>query len=212
MLSDAVQDVRFGLRLLRRSPVFTTVAVSSLALGIGGAAAVFSLLNAIVLRNLPAVEPDRRSLPSGIAPTTCRHASRGRRTVSAARRAGGARPSLRRRARWPPCNFGPRAPLQARQPSAALSSSYGKNISRFSGRDRRPDLLTRDDNRALDGHPVVVVSHGYWKAQSRRFIRTRSARPLASTVRRSRIVGIYGARVLWHDRVDARVRMRGYRW
>ena len=59
MLSDVFQDVRFGLRLLRRSPVFTTVAVSSLALGIGGAAAVFSLLNAIVLRNLPVAEPDR---------------------------------------------------------------------------------------------------------------------------------------------------------
>ena len=59
MLSDLFQDVRFGLRLLRRSPVFTTVAVLSLALGIGGAAAVFSLLNAIVLRSLPVAEPDR---------------------------------------------------------------------------------------------------------------------------------------------------------
>ena len=59
MLSDVFQDVRFGLRLLRRSPVFTAVAVSSLALGIGGAAAVFSLLNAIVLRSLPVAEPDR---------------------------------------------------------------------------------------------------------------------------------------------------------
>src|SRR6187431_396093 len=59
LLSDVFQDVRFGVRLLRRSPVFTTVAVLSLALGIGGAAAVFSLLNAIVLRNLPIPDPDR---------------------------------------------------------------------------------------------------------------------------------------------------------
>ena len=58
-ISDLLQDIRFGLRLLRRSPVFTLVAVSSLALGIGGAAAVFSLLNAIVLRSLPVAEPDR---------------------------------------------------------------------------------------------------------------------------------------------------------
>ena len=65
MLSDVFQDVRFGLRLLRRSPVFTTVAVSSLALGIGGAAAVFSLLNAIVLRNLPVAEPDRLFVRQG---------------------------------------------------------------------------------------------------------------------------------------------------
>jgi len=58
-ISDLLQDIRFGLRLLRRSPVFTLVAVSSLALGIGGAAAVFSLLNAIVFRSLPVAEPDR---------------------------------------------------------------------------------------------------------------------------------------------------------
>ena len=53
-----LHDVRFGLRLLRRSPTFTIVSVLSLAIGIGGAVAVFSLADAILLRKLPVRDPD----------------------------------------------------------------------------------------------------------------------------------------------------------
>src|SRR3954449_5541046 len=58
-LESAVADVRYGLRQLRLSPGFTTVAVLSLALGIGANTAIFQLIDAIRLRSLPVREPSR---------------------------------------------------------------------------------------------------------------------------------------------------------
>ncbi|HKE87177.1 MAG TPA: ABC transporter permease [Vicinamibacterales bacterium] len=58
-LDDLSKDLTYAIRTLRRTPVFTTVAVLSLALGIGANAAIFSLINAVMLRSLPVEEPDR---------------------------------------------------------------------------------------------------------------------------------------------------------
>jgi putative ABC transport system permease protein len=56
-LDSAMQDVRYGARMLRRAPGFTTVAVLSLAIGIGSAAAVFNVADAVLFRRLAVTDP-----------------------------------------------------------------------------------------------------------------------------------------------------------
>src|ERR1700729_1976624 len=56
-LESIVQDVRYGVRQLRKSPGFTFIAILSLMLGIGANTAIFTLLNAILLRPLPVQKP-----------------------------------------------------------------------------------------------------------------------------------------------------------
>ena len=58
-LEDLAKDVRYAARGLRRSPAFLAVVVLSLALGIGANTAIFSLINAVMLRSLPVQDPDR---------------------------------------------------------------------------------------------------------------------------------------------------------
>ena len=56
-LDDLRRDLRYGLRALRRHPMFTSVAVLTLALGIGANTAIFSLADAALIRSLPVRNP-----------------------------------------------------------------------------------------------------------------------------------------------------------
>src|SRR5712691_11531771 len=56
-IETLLQDIRFGLRILGRTPVITCVAILSLALGIGANTAIFTMMDAVMLRLLPVRNP-----------------------------------------------------------------------------------------------------------------------------------------------------------
>src|SRR5688500_9899748 len=58
-LTDMGRDVHYAARLMRRAPAFTTIAVLSLALGIGATTAIFTLFDAVLLKQLPVANADR---------------------------------------------------------------------------------------------------------------------------------------------------------
>ncbi len=63
-LESLLQDVRFALRMLRKSPAFTVVAILTISLGIGGNAAIFSLMQSVLSRPLPVHNPEELALLS----------------------------------------------------------------------------------------------------------------------------------------------------
>ncbi len=150
-IEDLGKDVRYALRMLRRSPGFTAAALLSLALGIGINTAVFSLIHAMMLRALPVKNPaqlvvfnhrndfsypmyqDLRDGNTVLSGLLCRF------TIPASMSAEG----------------------QTERISAELvSGNYFQvlGVEALIGR-----TITADDARAQGAEPVVVLSNGFWK-------------------------------------------------
>src|SRR4029079_16794099 len=67
-MKTILTDLRFGMRGLLKNPAFTAVAVLSLALGIGANTALFSVVDAMLLKKLPVKDPDQLVLFRSVAP------------------------------------------------------------------------------------------------------------------------------------------------
>ena len=175
------QDVRFGLRMLRRSPGFTAVVTLTLALGIGANTAIFSLINAVALRSLPVPDPQQLVLLQWTAHKIP--------SVNLFARFGGC-PSGSGRSYLSPtaCSFSYPMFEQVRSmrdvfsgvlsferanAAVRVGGSPGKLSGMYVSGDFFPTLGARAAiGRALDGNddvsgaePVIVLSYRYWQSE-----------------------------------------------
>ncbi|HVP45444.1 MAG TPA: ABC transporter permease [Bryobacteraceae bacterium] len=159
-----LNDLRYGLRTLRRSPLFTMVAVLSLALGIGANTAIFSLLSQVMFRMLPVTDPER---------LVVFHA--------AGEREGSSSMDSQEAVFSYPMYKDLRDRNQVfsgvlARSSAPVSLSSGGQTDRVRAEVVSGNffevlgvqaalgrVFTADDDRVPGGHPVVILSHGYWK-------------------------------------------------
>jgi predicted permease len=159
---EMFQDLRFGIRLLLKNPGFTAVAVLSLALGIGANTAIFSLLDAVLLKQLPVKSPEQLvALDSFNQRGERRNFShpvfeqlRARTSVFSGLFAavdGTTRMEL----------AGPESSGQTEQAEVQLvSGEYFQvlGVDAVAGR-----ILTPADDQTPGAHPVAVLSYGFWQ-------------------------------------------------
>jgi predicted permease len=167
ILSDLLTDLRFGIRLLARNPAFSIVAALSLALGIGGTTAIFSLIDAIVLRALPIAEPGQLYIAEFRAPIGSPSSRLSWlfyddvRAVLAGRAEVCGTSSANRMLV---------ADADADRPGAIgemprVQLVTGECFATFRQQAQIGRLLTPADNRTRDAHPVAVISDGFWTRQ-----------------------------------------------
>lgn len=165
LIDDLLSDLRFALRLLVRNPGFAAAAVCSLALGIGGATAIFTLIDAIVLKSLPVARSEELFIAEFRGPDGNAHT----------------------RVSWQTFEHA-RTELQG-QAEVCATTNTQRMLLTTEGVERGPEemgrvqlisgecfatlrqvpqlgrLLTPADNRTIDAHPVAVISDGYWTRQ-----------------------------------------------
>jgi len=167
-LADGVRDIRHAARLLRRNPGFTAVAVLTLGLGIGANTAIFSLINALLLRELPVRAPrelrlfgralsvgSMGSTPSGATDLFSYQFYRDFRRDSDAFETVAAIGSM---------EYGTNGRVDSggfeRVGVELVSGSYFDTLGVRAAAGR---VLADADDRVIGGHPVAVASYSWWQ-------------------------------------------------
>ena len=190
-MSSFIQDLRYALRTITRTPGFTAIVILTLGLGIGANTAIFSLMDQVLLRMLPVQNPEQLVQLDGPGAFSGRTVNdrtfsypmyadfRDRNDVFAGLIA----------------RFGSSATLtwrgQAERINAELISGNTFEVLGVSAALGR--TLTPDDDRTPGGHPVIVLSHSYWQ---RRFAGSPAALNQGVTINGTpmTIVGVAPAR------------------
>jgi predicted permease len=160
MISEIITDVRYALRMLTKNPAFTGVVVLTLALGIGANAAIFSLLDKVLLQSLPVANPDQLAVLSQYEP------KKG--------------PGIDSSFSYPMYqDFRDRNSVFSgviARGGAQMNVSYGDQTERVRGELVSGNffevlgvqpwvgrLFTQEDDRAPGAHPVAVLSYAFWE-------------------------------------------------
>ena len=154
-------DLRFALRSLRRSPLFTLVAVASLSLGIGANTAIFTLIDQLMLRLLPVAQPEQLAMIWATGPHM--GSNRGPRAASYPMYQDFQKNAQAFSSVF--CRFGTAVSLSfsgqtERVDAELVSGNYFQTLGvrPAIGRVFSPEA----DDRVYKGHPSVVLSHQYW--------------------------------------------------
>jgi len=154
-----LQDLRYALRQLRKSPGFAVVAVLTLALGIGANTGIFTLVNAVLLKSLPVPDPEQLFLvrQSG------RFAENTRFSYPVFQNMRSAMPESASLAAmtWPADFYSSLGNGQPEMVQGQLvSGNYFQTLETYAALGR---LLTPNDDRVVGGSPVAVISYGCWE-------------------------------------------------
>jgi predicted permease len=160
-MSSSLSDLRLAIRGLRRSPLFATVAILSLALGIGANTAIFTLIDQILLRKLPVVAPEQLVM-------LYQQGSNMGSNMGMRMHSYPLYEDLQKKAE-------PLAEVLCRRmvPASVSVDNQTERVEAelvsgnyFSMLGVKPALgrlfNSREDDQVYQGHPVVVLSHGYW--------------------------------------------------
>jgi predicted permease len=160
-MSKIAQDLRFALRSFRKSPVFTAVAVASLALGIGANTAIFTLMDQILLRMLPVSEPEQLVQLDQKGPN--QGSIHGERMFSYPmykdfRDRGDVFSGVLAR-------FSTDVSMTYKQQTERVRAEVvtGNYFDVLGVRPAIGRLISPDDDRTPNAHPVAVLSHSLWQ-------------------------------------------------
>ena len=153
------QDVRYGVRMLWKSPGFTAIAVVSLALGIGANTSIFSFVNAVLLRPLPVAHPEQlvyvfsgnRTTPYNVSSYPDYVDFRDKNEVFSALIA------------YSPITLSLNSNDQADQISGLIVT--GNYFDALGVRARAGRTFLPEEDGAPGAHPVAVISYGLWQSR-----------------------------------------------